>query len=69
MNSNKEYNFYINHNYHKNNNNIIIVNKNSLFIDSDNEEFFKKNYDDIEKLLIKDEYNIISNTTKPKKRY
>ena len=68
MNSNKEYNFYINHNYHKNNNNIINTNKNSLFIDSDNEEFFKKNYDDIEKLLIKDEYNIISNTTKPKKK-
>ena len=70
MYSNKEYNFYINKNLNKNEINIIKndnINKNSLFTDSDNDEFFKKNYD-TEKMIIKNknEYNIISNTTKPK---
>ena len=69
MNSNKEYNFYINKNLNKNEINIIKndnINKNSLFTDSDNDEFFKKNYD-TEKIINKNknEYNIISNTTKP----
>ena len=70
MYSNKEYNFYINKNLNKNEINIIKndnINKNSLFTDSDNDEFFKKNYD-TEKMIIKNknEYNIISNTAKPK---
>ena len=70
MNSNKEFNFYINHNYNQNNNNIIKIdniNKSNLFIDSDNEEFFKKNYD-TEKILIKNDYNIISNATNLKNK-
>ena len=70
MNSNKEYNFYINQKYNKNQINVIKndnINKNSLFTDSDNEEFFKKNYD-TEKIIIKNnnEYNKTTNNTKPK---
>ena len=70
MNSNKDYNNYINQKYNNNEINMIKndnINKNSLFTDSDNEEYFKKNYD-TEKIITKDnkEYNIISNTTKAK---
>ena len=70
MNSNKDYNNYINQKYNNNEINMIKndnINKNSLFTDSDNEEYFKKNYD-TEKIITKNnkEYNIISNTTKAK---
>ena len=73
MNSNKEYNFYIKQNYTKNDINIIkndIPNKNNLLTDSDNEEFFKKNYD-TEKIMKnknKNDYKIISNTAKSKNK-
>ena len=69
MNSNKEYNYLFNHNFKKNSNNNIINkdnnnrNKNGLFTDSDNEEFFQKNYD-TENLLIKNENKYNSSTTK-----
>jgi len=69
MNSNEENYYYINNNYKKNinniNNNDNNINKNSIFTDSDNEEFFHKNYD-TEKIISKnkDEYIAISNTTK-----
>ena len=57
MNSNKEYNYYINQKYNNNEINNIIkndnLNKYSLFTDSDNEEFFKKNYDTEKIILIK----------------
>jgi hypothetical protein len=45
MNSNKEYNFYINKNLNKNEINITKnddINNNSLFTGSDNDEFLKK---------------------------
>ena len=73
MNSNNEYNFYIKQNYTKNDINIIkndIPNKNNLLTDSDNEEFFKKNYD-TEKIMKnknKNVYKIISNTAKSKNK-
>ena len=73
MNSNKEYDFYIKQNYTKNDINIIknnIPNKNNLLTDSDNEEFFKKNYD-TEKIMKNkniNDYKIISNTAKSKNK-
>lgn len=69
MNSNEENNYYINNNYKENinniNNNDNNINKNSIFTDSDNEEFFHKNYD-TEKIINKnkDEFIVISNTAK-----
>ena len=72
MNSNKEYNYTINKNNKKNINSNIMNNdnniyKNSLFTDSENEEFFKRNYG-TENIINKnkDEYTVISNLTKPK---
>jgi len=72
MNSNKEYNYIINKNNKKSINNNIINNdsniyKNSLFTDSDNEEFFKRNYG-TENIINKnkDEYTVVSNITKQK---
>ena len=73
MNSNKEYNDYINPNYKKKDINIIkneIPNKNNLFIDSKNEEFFKKNYN-TEKIFNnknKNEIKVISNKAKSKNK-
>ena len=73
MNSNKEYNDYINPNYKKKDINIIkndIPNKNNLFIDSKNEEFLKKNYN-TEKIFNnknKNEIKVISNTAKSKNK-
>ena len=72
MNSNKEYNVFINQNYKKNINNNIINNdnnnikKNSVFTDSDNEEYFLKNYDTEKNINTKEKYN--SKTTKPEKK-
>ena len=73
MNSNKDYNYYINQNYIKNDINIIknnIPNKNNLFTDSDNEEIFTKNYN-TEKIINnnnKNDIKIISNTAKSKNK-
>ena len=73
MNSNKEYNYYIKQNYTKNDINFIkndIPNKNNILTDSDNEEFFKKNYD-TEKVINnknKNDYNIILKIAKSKKK-
>ena len=72
MNSNKEYNVFINQNYKKNINNNNINNdnnnikKNSVFTDSDNEEYFLKNYDTEKNINTKEKYN--SKTTKPEKK-
>ena len=73
MNSNKDYNYYINQNYIKNDINIIknnIPNKNNLFTDSDNEEIFTKNYT-TEKIINNNNINdnkIISNIAKSKNK-
>ena len=73
MNSNKDYNYYINQNYIKNDINIIknnIPNKNNLFTDSDNEEIFTKNYN-TEKIINnnnKNDNKIISNIAKSKNK-
>ena len=72
MNFNKKYNVFINQNYKKNiiNNNINNDNnnikKNSVFTDSDNEEYFLKNYDTEKNINTKEKYN--SKTTKPEKK-
>ena len=67
MNSYEEYNFF---NYKDNDNttNKFSI-KNSLFTDSDNDEFFKKNYD-TEKIINKNRNKCvpISNTIKPKNK-
>ena len=67
MNSYEEYNFF---NYKDNDNTTNKYSiKNSLFTDSDNEEFFKKNYD-TEKVISKNRNKCvpISNTIKPKNK-
>ena len=67
MNSYEEYNFF---NYKDNDNTTNKYSiKNSLFTDSDNDEFFKKNYD-TEKIINKNRNKCvpISNTIKPKNK-
>ena len=67
MNSYEEYNFF-NYKDNDNTNNKFSI-KNSLFTDSDNDEFFKKNYD-TEKVINKNRNKCvpISNTIKPKNK-
>ena len=69
MKNNEENNLFLGNEdeYNKNEDMNYNLNKNGLYTDSDNEEFFKKN-NNIKNLINKNENNIIAKTIKPKTR-
>ena len=69
MKNNEENNLFLGNEdeYNKNEDMNYNLNKNDLYTDSDNEEFFKKN-NNIKNLINKNENNIIAKTIKPKTR-
>ena len=69
MKNNEENNLFLGNEdvYNKNEDMNYNLNKNDLYRDSDNEEFFKKN-NNIKNLINKNENNIIAKTIKPKTR-
>ena len=69
MKNNEENNLFLGNEdeYNKNEDMNYNLNKNALYTDSDNEEFFKKN-NNIKNLINKNENNIIAKTIKPKTR-
>ena len=69
MKNNEENNLFLGNEgvYNKNEDMNYNLNKNVLYTDSDNEEFFKKN-NNIKNLINKNENNIIAKTIKPKTR-
>ena len=69
MKNNEENNLFLGNEdeYNKNEDMNYNLNKNDLYSDSDNEEFFKKN-NNIKNLINKNENNIIAKTIKPKTR-
>ena len=69
MKNNEENNLFLGNEdeYNKNEDMNYNLNKNDLYTDSDNEEFFKKN-NNIKNLINKNENNVVAKTIKPKTR-